>query len=65
MLAHVARFFILMLMYYEIENQVAMYLFPVVYIAWTIAFFAIIICQDKANQTKLVNLPIFLDDDDE
>ena len=55
----------LFLCYYDIENQVAMYLFPVVYIAWTIAFFAIIICQDKANQTKLVNLPIFLDDDDE
>ena len=42
-----------------------MYLFPVVYIAWTIAFFAIVICQDKANQTKLLDLPIFLDDDDD
>ena len=50
---------------YEIENQVAIYLFPVVYIAWTIGFFAFIIYQDRANKTKLLDPPTFLDDDDE
>ena len=55
----------LFLCYYEIENQVAMYLFPVVYIAWTIGFFAFIIYQDRANKTKLLDPPTFLDDDDE
>ena len=44
------------------RNQVALYLFPVLYLAWTISFFAYIIYKALDNESKLNSIPTFKDD---
>ena len=54
--------FSLFILYSKHPKQVALYLFPVLYLAWTITFFAFIIYKALDNQTKLYSIPTFKGD---